>query len=113
METPVSRASTIRLSLQPSPSSETSAFNKMRAVRSRRAGLLPLRIIASSFRRSSALGRTTYRFTEGVRAAITTIEDDRFEFRRKQNCVFTLYSRPIPTQARAFELPGVKPDRTE
>jgi hypothetical protein len=29
-----------------------------------------MRIIASSSRRSSALSRTTYRFTEGVRAAI-------------------------------------------
>jgi hypothetical protein len=48
METLVSRASMIRLSLQPSPSSETSDFNKMRAFKSRCAGLLPLRIIASS-----------------------------------------------------------------
>ena len=30
-----------------------------------------------------------------------------------QNYVFTLYSRPTPTQARAFELLGVKPDRTQ
>jgi hypothetical protein len=42
----------------------------MRAFKSRRAGLLPLPIIASSSRRSSALSRTTCRFTEGVRAAI-------------------------------------------
>ena len=60
----------IRLSLQPSPSSETSDFNKMRAFKSRCAGLLPLRIIAASCRRSSPLNRTTYRFTEGAFAAI-------------------------------------------
>src|SRR5208282_1442754 len=30
-----------------------------------------------------------------------------------QNYVFTVYSRPTPTQARAFELLGVKPDRTQ
>jgi hypothetical protein len=27
--------------------------------------------------------------------------------------VFTIYSRPTPTQARAFELLGLKPDRTQ
>ena len=42
----------------------------MRAFKSRCAELLPLRIIASSSRRSSALNRTTYRFTEGTLAAI-------------------------------------------
>jgi hypothetical protein len=70
METLVSTASRIRLSLQPSPASETSAFNRMRAFTSRAAELLPLWIIASSLRRSSALSRTTYRFTEAARAAI-------------------------------------------
>jgi transposase len=30
-----------------------------------------------------------------------------------ENYVFTIYSRPTPTQARAFELLGVKPDRTQ
>jgi len=30
-----------------------------------------------------------------------------------ENYVFTVYSRPTPTQARAFELLGVKPDRTQ
>src|SRR5208283_829137 len=30
-----------------------------------------------------------------------------------ENYVFTLYSRPTQTQARAFELLGVKPDRTQ
>jgi len=48
METLVSKASMIRLSLQPSLASEMSDFNKMRAFKSRCAGLLPLRIIASS-----------------------------------------------------------------
>jgi len=42
----------------------------MRAFKSRCAGLLPLPIIASSSRRSSALNRTTYRFTEGAFTAI-------------------------------------------
>jgi hypothetical protein len=30
-----------------------------------------------------------------------------------ENYVFTVYSRPTPIQARAFELLGVKPDRTQ
>ncbi len=60
----------IRLSLQPSPASEMPALNRMRAFRSRAAELLPLRITASSLPRSSALSRTTYRFTTGARAAI-------------------------------------------
>ena len=42
----------------------------MRAFASRAAELLPLWIVASSLRRSSALSRTTYRFTEAARAAI-------------------------------------------
>jgi hypothetical protein len=54
----------IRLSLQPSPASETSAFNKIRAFSSRWAWLFPFRISASSCSRSSALNRTTYFFTE-------------------------------------------------
>src|SRR5713226_2173100 len=60
----VSRALMIRLSLQPSPDSETSAFNNMRAFSSRCAGLFPFRISASSCSRSSPLNRTTYLFTE-------------------------------------------------
>jgi hypothetical protein len=59
----VSKAEIIRLSLQPSPASETSAFNKMRAFTSRRAALLPLRISASSWWRYSLLSLTTYFFT--------------------------------------------------
>jgi len=54
----------IRLSLHPSPASETSAFNNIRAFSSRCAGLFPFRISASSCSRSSALNRTTYLFTE-------------------------------------------------
>src|SRR5215468_12203925 len=54
----------IRLSLHPGPASETSAFNRMRAFNSRRAGPFPLRISASSRWRSSALKRTMYFFTE-------------------------------------------------
>ena len=64
METLVSRAWIIRLSLHPSPASETSAFNNIRAFSSRCAGLFPFRINASSCSRSSALNLTTYRFTE-------------------------------------------------
>jgi len=59
----VSSALIIRLSLQPSPASETSAFNKIRAFTSRWAWLFPFRISASSCSRSSALNRTTYFFT--------------------------------------------------
>src|ERR1700688_2641802 len=54
----------IRLSLHPSPASETSAFNNIRAFTSRRAGLFPFRSSASSCSRSSPLNRTTYFFTE-------------------------------------------------
>src|ERR1700688_2937939 len=64
METLVSRALMIRLSLQPSPASDTSAFNNIRALSSRWAGLFPFRISASSRSRSSPLSRTTYFFTE-------------------------------------------------
>src|SRR5271165_1595450 len=60
----------IWLSLHPSPAGETSAFNKMRAFKSRRAGLFPFRIKTSSRSRSSALSRTTYIFTDFSRVAI-------------------------------------------
>src|SRR6516165_8545142 len=56
----VSRASAIRLSLQPSPASEVSAFKRMRAFVSNCADRLPERIKTVSFSRSSALSRTTY-----------------------------------------------------
>ena len=49
METLVSKALIIQLSLQPAPASEISAFNNIRAFGGRRAGLLPAsRIDASS-----------------------------------------------------------------
>src|ERR1019366_5911523 len=64
METLVSRALMIRLSLHPSPASETSAFNNIRAFSSRCAGLFPFRISVSSRSRSSRLSLTTYFFTE-------------------------------------------------
>src|SRR6478672_2873616 len=70
MDALVSRALMIRLSLQPSPASETSAFNKIRAFSSRCAGLFPFRISASSRSRSSPLSRTTYFFTEISSAAM-------------------------------------------
>jgi hypothetical protein len=64
MDAPVSSALIIRLSLQPSPASETSAFNNIRAFSRRWAALLPFRISASSYSRSSPFSRTTYFFTE-------------------------------------------------
>src|SRR5258707_3785518 len=54
MDTLVSRALMIRLSLHPSPASEMSAFNNTRAFSSRCAGLFPFRISASSCSRSRA-----------------------------------------------------------
>jgi hypothetical protein len=54
----------IRLSLHPSPASETSALSKIRAFSSRCAGLLPFRISVASRSRSSPLSLTTYLFTE-------------------------------------------------
>src|SRR5258708_8793258 len=59
----VSSAAAIRLSLQPSPSSDTSAFSRMRAFVSRWAERLPLRINSSSLACSSALNRTPYFLT--------------------------------------------------
>src|SRR6266496_4856600 len=64
MEALVSSALMIRLSLQPSPASDASAFNNIRAFSSRWAGLFPFRINPSSRSRSSPLSRTTYFFTE-------------------------------------------------
>src|ERR1700676_1477954 len=60
----------IRLSLHPSPASETSAFSRIRAFSRRCAGLFPFRSSASSRSRSSPLNRTTYLFTEISFAAI-------------------------------------------
>src|SRR5712675_1042173 len=59
----VSSASAIRLSLQPSPASDTSAFNRMRAFVNNWAARLPLWIKSPSCARSSALNRTTYFLT--------------------------------------------------
>src|ERR1700675_4325560 len=59
----VSSAAAIRLSLQPSPASDTSAFKRMRAFVSSCAERLPLLINSSSWARSSALNRTTYFLT--------------------------------------------------
>jgi len=56
----VSNAAEIALSLHPSPISEVSAFNRMRALVSNRARLLPASIKASNRARSSALSFTTY-----------------------------------------------------
>jgi hypothetical protein len=53
----------IRLSLHPSPASEASVFNRMRALVSSRAGCLPACIMVLSRSRSSSLSFTTYLFT--------------------------------------------------
>jgi hypothetical protein len=70
MDALVSKAAVILLSLHPGPASEASAFNRMRAFNSRRAGPFPLRISASSCWRSSLLNLTTYFFTEISLAAM-------------------------------------------
>jgi hypothetical protein len=68
----------IRLSLHPSPASETSAFNKIRAFSSRCAGLFPFRISVSSCWRSSPLSLTTYFFTEiSFAAMIASVASSR------------------------------------
>src|SRR3984885_15503696 len=59
----VSSAFTMRLSLQPSPASETSALSSTRAFRIVAAGCLPLLIRSSSTDRSFLLRRTTYFLT--------------------------------------------------
>src|SRR5271167_1170648 len=59
----VSSAAAIRLSLQPSPASDTSAFKRMRAFVNSCAERLPLLINSSSWARSSAVNRTTYFLT--------------------------------------------------
>ena len=61
----VSNASAIWLSLQASPASDASAFSRMRAFRSWRAGALPFWISALSQSRSSALSVTMYFLTLG------------------------------------------------
>src|ERR1700693_85356 len=58
-----SSAAAIRLSLQPSPASDTSAFKRMRALVISCAERLPLLINSSSWARSSAVNRTTYFLT--------------------------------------------------
>src|SRR5271156_4030474 len=59
----VSSALAIKLSLQPSPASDTSAFSSTRALVSDCARLLPAWIIPSSCSRSHALSLTTYFLT--------------------------------------------------
>ena len=56
---------------RPSPASDASAFNRMRAFNTWRAGRLPVWISALSRSRSSALSFTMYLFTAGC-FAITT-----------------------------------------
>jgi len=70
MEALVSKALMISLSLHPSPASETSAFNKIRAFKIRRADPFPFWIKPRSCSRSSTLNLTTYFFTEISSAAM-------------------------------------------
>src|SRR5215813_7833364 len=88
----VSRASMIRLSLHPLPASETSAFNKIRAFSTRRAGLFPFRSNVSSRSRSSPLSLTTYFFTEISFAAMIASLASRW--RRKRIIGLEDLSRP-------------------
>jgi hypothetical protein len=60
----------IRLSLHPLPASETSAFNKIRAFSTRRAGLFFFGSPFQSHSRSSPLSLTTYFFTASSFAAM-------------------------------------------
>ena len=87
----------IRLSPHPLPASERSAFNKIRAFSTRRAGLFPFRISLSSRSRSSPLSLTalnsgygsatifavtTYFFTEISFAAMITHFASRWRRKR-------------------------------
>jgi hypothetical protein len=80
----VSSASAIRPSLHASPASEASAFSRMRAFRTWRAGLLPFWISALSRSRSSSASLTMYFFTAGcfaVTAHLRWGRRDRFRDR--------------------------------
>ena len=83
----------IRLSPNPLPASKRSAFNKIRAFSTRRAGLFPFRISLSSRSRSSPLSLTalnsgygfavtTYFFTEISFAAMITHFASRWRRKR-------------------------------
>src|SRR6516165_688191 len=80
----MSSAAAIRLSLQPSPASDTSAFKRMRAFVSSCAERLPLLINSSSWARSSALNRTTYFLT--AISFPTTNHLHRWRRQRFRNC---------------------------
>ena len=78
----------IRLSLQPSPASDTSAFNNIRAFSSRCAALLPLRISASSCSRSSPLSRNIllYRNVLNSHDCLRRIRCDQSESKNSCPC---------------------------
>src|ERR1700758_2823871 len=78
----VSRASMIRLSLHPLPASETSAFNKIRAFRTRRAGLFPFRISVSTRSRSALFILTIHFFTIYLFAGMTANLASRWRRKR-------------------------------
>src|ERR1700729_2971226 len=106
----VSSALMIRLSLQPSPACETSAFNKIRVFSNRWAGLFPFPIRASSCSRSSAFNRTTYFFTEISFAAmiasvvITVDETNHQNLSNWLKLATRLFSRGPPSVQMAHGL---------
>src|SRR5207245_2491117 len=75
-------SSTTLFSFHPSPASEISAFNKIRAFSTRRAGVFPFRIRVSSRSRSSPLSLTTYFFTEISFAAMIASLASRWRRKR-------------------------------
>src|SRR5439155_13585057 len=97
----VSRASMIRLSLHPLPASETSAFNKIRAFSTRRAGLFPFRISVSSRSRSSPLSLTTYFFTEISFAAMIDARGDEHDARALERVVIAVDDVDLRPERRA------------
>src|SRR5271166_1338563 len=119
----VSNAAEIALSLQPSPASDRSAFNRMRAFVSDCAGCLPAQIIASSRSRSSALNFTTYFLTEislpatnhlHRRIAATEIQKNTADSMTlaTRRCQPIRGASPCPS-LRRISLDGTKPQRTK
>src|ERR1700731_4677449 len=80
----LSSAAAIWLSLQPSPPSEESAFNRIRAFSSFCAGWCPLWISAVRCSRSSLLSVTTYFFTAISFLAINPLRQQRRNHRVRQ-----------------------------
>src|SRR5712691_2388815 len=84
VSTLVSSAAAIWLALPPSPPSEASAFNRIRAFSSFCAGWCPLWIRAVRCSRSSLLRVTTYFFTAISFLAINPLRQQRRNHRVRQ-----------------------------